>query len=95
MDEQHFFTIPRLSRRLGVTPASIRDWIRRGLVEAPPVLPVTGERAYPAEAAAAIERWHMKRCASGGTRGPGAAARRERARRLVAQPGWNSGDSTP
>ncbi len=74
-----YFTVPKLARQLGVTPASVREWILRGLIEEPPMLPVTGERAYTAEASARIERWYMGRVANGRTRGPGAAARRERA----------------
>ena len=83
-DSQKYFTIPRLARRLGVTPASVREWIARGQIEEPPVLPVTGERAYPAEAADRIERWYVTRAASGGTRGPGASLRRVRAQENLA-----------
>lgn len=82
---QRYFTIPRLAQRLGITPSSIRDWIQNGYVEAPPELPVTRERAYPAEAARRIEAWYADRAANGGTRGPGAKERRERARTLFAQ----------
>ena len=83
-DERRYYTIPQLARRLGITPASIRAWIACGLIEEPQALPVTGERAYTAGAAARIERWHMERCLRGGTRGPGAAKRRERARVFLA-----------
>jgi hypothetical protein len=79
-DSYKYFTIPKLARRLGVTPASVREWIERGLIEEPHTLPVTGERAYPSKAADSIERWYMERAADGLTRGPHAAERRERAR---------------
>jgi hypothetical protein len=82
-EHTRFFTIPKLARWLGITPASVRDWIRRGLVEEPPALPVTGERAYPAEAARRIQRWYIERAARGRTRGPGASDRRERAQTLL------------
>ena len=74
-----YLTIPKLARRLGVTPASVRNWIALGYIQAPSALPVTGERVYPADTADRIERWYMERAASGGTRGPGASARREHA----------------
>jgi len=88
-----YFSIPRLAQRLGVTPASVRLWIKSGYVEAPPELPVTGERAYPIEAAQRIERWYQKRAASGKTRGPGARDRRERAKELLAQERKQTGAS--
>lgn len=84
LQERRYYTIPKLAARLGVTPASVRDWIRRGYIEAPPTLPVSGERAYPAEAAERIERWYARRAANGGTRGPGATERRSRARDVLA-----------
>ena len=80
-----YFSIPRLAERLGITPASVRLWIKSGYVEVPPELPVTGERAYPIEAAQRIERWYQKRAASGKTRGPGARKRRERARQSLSE----------
>jgi len=83
-ESQKYFTIPRLARRLGVTPASVREWIGRGQIEEPPVLPVTGERAYSAKAADRIEHWYVERASSGKTRGPKSTERRERARFLVA-----------
>jgi len=82
--ERRYYTIPKLAARLGVTPASVRDWIRRGYIEGPPTLPVTGERAYPAEAADRIVRWYAERAANGGTRGPGATERRSRAQEALA-----------
>ena len=82
-----YLTIPKLADQLGITPASIRDWIKRGLLEAPPELPVTGERAYSAEAATRIEKWYWIKAANGKTRGPGAAERRERARAWLEEHG--------
>lgn len=82
--EPTYYTVPRLAKRLGVTPASVREWITRGYVEGPPTLPVTGERAYPAEAAGRIERWYIERASHGATRGPGASQRRELARARLA-----------
>ena len=84
LESQKYFTIPKLARRLGVTAASVREWIERGHIEEPPVLPVTGERAYSAKAADRIEDWYVERALSGKTRGPKATERRERARVLVA-----------
>ncbi len=73
-------TIPKLAKRLYVTPASVRDWIRRGYIKPPPTHPVTGERAYLTKTVKQIERWYMERAANGGTRGHRAAERRQRAR---------------
>lgn len=78
------YSIPRLARRLGITPASVRDWIKRGYVDPPPKLPATGEAAYSVEEVERIERWYFERAADGGTRGPGAAARRTKARKWLA-----------
>ena len=75
-----WYTVPKLARRIGVTPAAIRQWIAKGDIEPPQRIPATGERVYRADAAARIERWYMWRAAAGGTRGPGAARRRELAR---------------
>ena len=83
-NDQKIYTIPKLADRLGVTPASVRNWIMSGLIDAPPQLPVTGERAYSSDAAAQIERWYMRRAANGGTRGPGATERRQRSRAWLA-----------
>ena len=80
IDAPRYYSVPRLAKRVGVTPASVRVWINRGYIEAPPKLPVTGERAYPAEHAVRIERWYLQRAANGGTRGPGARQRRQDAR---------------
>ena len=55
------FTVPALALRLGVATRTVRRWIARGVVEAPPRLPVSGRRAWPAAAAARIERWHRDR----------------------------------
>ena len=79
-----YLSIPKLANRLGVTSASVRDWIKRGYIEPPLALPVTGERVYPAHTADHIERWYMERAANGGTRGPGAKERRELAREWLA-----------
>lgn len=76
---EEVYTIPRLAERLGVSDQSVRNWIRSGQIEPPQEIPATGERVYPAEAAARIERDYMIRAASGGTRGPGASERRQRA----------------
>ncbi len=84
-DSPCYYTIPRLAARLGVTAGSVREWIARGHIEAPPALPVTGDRAYPAEAAARIERWYVERAAEGRTRGPGATKRRANARAKLAE----------
>lgn len=54
-------TIPSLARRLGVATRTVRRWIAQGIVEAPPRLPVSGRRAWPAAAGARIERWHRDR----------------------------------
>ena len=78
--EKRYFTIPRLAARLGVTPPSVRLWIARGYIEPPSELPVTGERAYPADVADRIEGWFLERAAGGKTRGPGARQRRETAK---------------
>jgi hypothetical protein len=86
-EELRYWTIPRLAKRLGVTPTSVRDWIARGLIEEPSTLPVTGERAYAAAAAERIERWYLRRAAAGKTRGPGSRDRRERARKQLAETG--------
>ncbi len=79
-NDEMVYTIPKLADLLGVTPASVRNWIVSGLIDTPPRLPVTGERAYSSDAAAQIERWYMRRAANGGTRGPGAMDRRQRGR---------------
>jgi hypothetical protein len=75
-----YITIPKLAKRLGVTPASVRAWVLRGYIEPPSELPVTGEHAYSQAEANSIEVWYMQRAANRGTRGPGAAIRREHAR---------------
>ena len=82
-----WITIPKLARRLGVTAPSIREWIRRGYIEAPTALPVTGEHVYAEAAAQRIERWYYRRTARGGTRGPGAVMRREQAQRWLSERG--------
>jgi hypothetical protein len=87
MQDPKYFTIPKLAERLGITPASIRDWIRRGRLEPPPELPATGERAYPAIQADRIERWYWMKVANGKTRGPGSEDRRARARRWLEEHG--------
>ena len=86
------YSIPRLARRLGITPASVRDWIKRGHVEAPGKVPVTGEAAYSAEEVERIECWYFERAADGGTRGPGAGDRRNMARAWLNARGPSSGD---
>ena len=82
-NNESYFTIPKVAQRLCVTPRSVRDWIQRGHVVAPLALP-TGESAYTADVVDGIERWYMKRAANGGTRGPGAKQRRERAQNWLA-----------
>ncbi len=86
------YSIPRLARQLGITPASVRDWIKRGYVDPPPKLPATGEAAYSVEEVERIERWYFERAADGGTRGPGAADRRNMARAWLNARGPSSGD---
>ena len=75
-----WYTIPRLARRIGVTPAAIRQWIAKEYIEPPEQIPATGERVYRADAVASVERWYMRRAAAGETRGPDASRRREVAR---------------
>lgn len=58
-----YVTIPKLAQGLGVTPASVRDWIRRGYIDPAAELPATGERACPAAMAAGIERCYGARAA--------------------------------
>ncbi len=72
-------TIPQLADRLGVTPPSVRAWIKKGQIEPPQEIPATGEKVFSSEAAARIEHEYMIRAANGGTRGPGTAERREQA----------------
>ncbi len=84
MDDRRYFTLEALAERLGVHRLSVRKWIQEGLIEPPPSLPITGVAAYPAKAAARIERWFLERMASGRSRGPGARHRRERARVALA-----------
>lgn len=45
---EQYVTIPQLADRIGVTPASVRDWIKRGHIDPPPELQITGEHAYTA-----------------------------------------------
>ena len=80
-------TVPKLAERIGVTAPSVREWVRLGYIDAPTLLPVTGERVYSETAAERIERWYRMRAASGGTRGPRAAQRRAQARRWLSQRG--------
>ena len=82
-----YLTVPKLAERIGVTAPSVREWVRLGYIDAPTLLPVTGERVYSEAAAQRIERWYYRRAASGGTRGPGAAIRRAQARRWLSQRG--------
>lgn len=81
------YTIPELAERIGVTAQSVRNWIRSGRIDPPAEIPATGEKVYSADAAARIERDYMIRAARGGTRGPGAAERKERARRWLEEHG--------
>ena len=74
----NYLTIPKLAERLGITPASVRDWIKRGRIEEPPQRPVTGERGYSVKAAERIESWYLMQLAQGKTRGPGTATRIQR-----------------
>ena len=71
MIDHQSYTLPQLARRLGVTLSSVRHWISRGLVDAPP---------FSASDAARIETWYLRRCVSGRTRGPKSRERREAAR---------------
>lgn len=77
--QSQYFSIPALARRLGVTAPAVRQWIAKGAIESPSVIPVTGEKAYTEKAVAAVERWYMNRVVEHGTRGPGASNRREKA----------------
>ena len=81
----NYLTIPKLAERLGVTPPSVRDWIKRGRIEEPPKLPVTGERGYSVKAADRIESWYLMRLAQGKTRGPGTATRIQRGQAVAAR----------
>ncbi len=79
MTQKNYMTIAELAEELGVTGAAVRSWITKGLVEEPIQLPVTNQRAYPAEHCRRIVAWYRQRAACGGTRGPGSQARREAA----------------
>ena len=80
-------TIPKLAKCLGVSPASVRRWIKLVQIDPPSQVPVTGEHAYSESQAAQIEVWYMMRAANGGTRGPGSAIRKEKARRWLVEHG--------
>jgi len=81
--DDSYYTIPKFAARIGVTPSSVRAWIRKGWVEPPTDHPVTGEALYTTAQADAIECWYMKKAAAGDTRGPGADERRRRAQRWL------------
>ncbi len=72
-------TIPQLAERLGITSAGIQNWIRRGLIGEPPILPDTGKRGYSLVAADRIEHWHLKRSLDPRTRSRGAGWEARRA----------------
>lgn len=77
-------SIPKLAQRLGVTPASVRGWVDIGHINPPSTITASGENAFSADAVDEIELWYMERASTHSTRGPGAAARRERARLWLA-----------
>ena len=78
-------TIPELAAELGINSSSVRGWIHAGVIAAPEVDPVTQQRVYPAAAVDRIRRWYLERSATGSTRGPGAAERREQAASRLAE----------
>lgn len=77
-------SIPKLAQRLGVTPASVRDWVSAGHINPPSTITASGENAFTLEAVDEIEFWYMERASTRSTRGPGAAERRERAQLWLA-----------
>lgn len=92
------FTIPALARRLGVSSTTVRDWIERGEIEAPPhELPLSGESVYTSDEAERIEAWYLRRASR--SRGPGAKERRQRAAEALVAPSTSaeaaSDDVTP
>ncbi len=70
------YTISKLAKRLGIAPTSVRNWIKCGYIEQPPLEPVTEARGYSDKAADRIEHWYLQRLLDGKTRGVGAEARR-------------------
>jgi len=78
----NYYTVPKLAERLGIASSSVLDWIKRGHIEEPPILPVTRVRGYSLEAADRIAAWYLQRVLDRKTRGPGAKARRMRFRLL-------------
>ena len=78
-----FLSIPSLASHLGVTPPAVRSWIDQGLIAAPSNVTATGEQAYDGARVEEIQRWYAERASTHSTRGPGAAERRERARRWL------------
>lgn len=81
------YTIPQLADRIGVSATSVRNWYKSGRIDPPEVIPATGEKFYSGKAADQIERDYMIRAARGGTRGPGAKARRARAKAWIEKHG--------
>ena len=84
-DDSRTYTITAVANRLGVSRATVHEWIRDGLLKRPPFEPSTAIRAYTSDSMDRIERWYLNRAASGGTRGPGAKARRDHARQKLLQ----------
>lgn len=77
-------SIPKLARRLGVTPASVRGWVNAGQISPPSTITASGENAFTLDAVDEIELWYAERASTRSTRGPGAAERRERAKLWLA-----------
>ncbi len=90
----NFLTVPKLAERLGLSPSSVLDWIKRGHIGEPSVMPDTGKRGYSLEAADRIEAWYRQRVLDHKTRGPGALARRAAAL-AITEADSGEADSTP
>jgi DNA-binding transcriptional MerR regulator len=83
--EPLYLTIPRLARLVGVTPPTVRQWVRRGWIQVPQRIGPSGTLAYSQPDVAAIERWYLRHSANGLCRGIGADEKRRRALAVLAQ----------